>query len=223
MNEITATALRAAALTKLGGHEDARSVEVLRSGVLTIEHHVSEWEASSGRVVAHRVRIGVSAALLGALRGHPHVEDEVTRIIGVALAEHPLEVAGDVLFHHDASSVRGEPTPYRGTAPPSAPSDLAVVLAEYLAGSGSEEAASVARRARVVVSSRIDRKGREHHDVEVLVAGDKVPTARSRLAVLDAALKDLLAGGMRLAGASAPEVHVRISEGGGATGPTAPP
>lgn len=214
MNELTASALRAAALAKLGGHEDPRAVEVLRTGVLAIDHHVSEWEASSGRVVAHRVRIGVPAELLGALRGHPHVEDEVTRILGLALAERPLEVAGDVLFHHDASSVRGGSTPYRGTSPRGAslPSELpalAAQLSEYLAAFGDADAASIARRSRIALSSRADRRGREHHDVEILVAGDEAEAARSRLAVIGAALKDLLAG-LRLEGAAGPEVHVRI-------------
>jgi len=196
MTPISATALRAGALAKLGGHEDPRSARVLRDGVLSVEHHVSQWEASSGRVIAHRVRVGVPAALLGALRGHPHVEDEVTRIIGVVVSDQPGEAASDVLFHHEPALSARLSTPYRGALPGAEPGqlDLPALASDYLVAFGEDDAAAIARRARIEVAPRVGRKGHSHQDVHLILAREDERASGTTQLAIENCLRDLLEG-----------------------------
>ena len=120
--DISAADLKAAARARLGPSADPRVVTVFVGGELTLEHDVAEWEASSGHMRSHRVRIGLAAGTLGMVRGHPHVEDEVTRVVSVVMASRPHETVSQVSFHFDPSAV--EPlaeSPYRGAAPTETP------------------------------------------------------------------------------------------------------
>lgn len=209
MTPISATALRAGALARLGGHEDPRTARVLRDGVLSIEHHVSEWEASSGRVIAHRVRVGVPAALLGALRGHPHVDDEITRIIGVVVSDQPGEAASDVLFHHEPASSARLSTPYRGALPGALPGteadqlDLPALASDYLVAFGEDDAAAIARRARIEVGPRTERKGHSHQDVHLILAREDERASVTTQLAIENCLRDLLEGPQFAGGAGA--------------------
>lgn len=200
MTAIRATALRTAVLAKLGGHEDPRTAKVLREGAIVVERHVSSWEASSGTVIAHRVRIGVPAALLGALRGHPHLEDEVTRIIGVAVSDQPGESASDVLFHFDPALGVGVSTPYRGALPGAGARSepgIAELAAEYLVAFGEPGAAAMASRARIEVTPRIGRKGEPYEDVQLVFAREDRGAFPSRLPSIESCLRDLLGSAAR--------------------------
>ena len=191
MTELTSAELRAALLPRLGAHEDPRTTRVLREGVLSIDHHVSEWEASSGRVIAHRVRLGVSAPLLGALRGHPHVADEVTRLIGVAVSERPGETAGDVVFHYDPEASATVPvTPYRGVWPREkageatpAERDYAALSSEYLDAFGDADAAAMARRATIELA------GPNAMRLHLAPEDERAPSAR--VLAIETCLRDL--------------------------------
>jgi len=201
MSAISADALHTAVLAKLGAHEDPRTAKVLRECVVSIEHHVSDWEASSGRVVGHRVRIGLSAALLGALRGHPHVEDEVTRIVGVAVSDRPGEAASDVLFHHEPALNRRISTPYRGEAPVAQrePLDLSELASDYLAAFGEPGVAALAKGALIEAAPRVGRKGEPYQDVLLVFAPEDRGVYPTQVLVLESCLRDLLGSNIHIA------------------------
>lgn len=195
MNELTEEALRSAVLARLGAHQDPRTARVLRDAVLAIDHHVAEWEASSGRVIAHRVRLGISASLLGALRGHPHVADEITRMIGVAVSDRPGETASDVVFHFDPEASAGVPsTPYRGAWPrekgDAANLDYRALSFEYLEAFGDPEAAAIARRATLASGSP--------SLVRWTLAPEDETAPSARLLAIETCLRDLLGATVRI-------------------------
>jgi hypothetical protein len=201
---VGAAELQAAARAKLGPHADPRVVSIFASGELEMEHDVAEWEASSGHMRSHRVRIGLQAALLGMVRGHPHVEDEVTRILSVAISSRPGESVSEVSFHFDPDAeLPVEETPYRGPAPvtpaagtePSAnrARNWAALASEYLAAWGHPEIAAIAGRARIDVTNP-NLGGEERPRVTVTLDEEDQGTPRGRLALLETCLRDLLEG-----------------------------
>jgi hypothetical protein len=200
-NDITAADLKAAARAKLGPSADPRVVSVFVEGELSLEHDVAEWEASSGHMRSHRVRIGLAAATLGMVRGHPHVEDEVTRVVSVVMAARPNETVSELSFHFDPSAVPPlAASPYRGAAPaePTAPDPArapswASLASEYLDACGHEEIAAIARRAHIEVTSLLE-EGEPRRHAQVKLAAVDAGTPRIRLAFLGTCLRDLLEG-----------------------------
>jgi hypothetical protein len=200
---ITAAELQAEARAQLGLHADPRVVSVLAEGVMAVEHDVAEWEASAGHMRSHRVRIGLHAALLGLVRAHPHVEDAVTRAVGVVMSTRPTESVSEVSFHFDPNAAPLASTPYRGVwavAPASedgerdaSANDWAALASDYLTACDDAGIAAIAGRASIDVATR-RAGGTEHHDVRVTLAPEDAETPRVRLAILEACLRDLVAG-----------------------------
>jgi hypothetical protein len=199
MSSVTPAALRAAVLSSLSAHTDPRVAKIANEGVLSIEHAVSEWEASTGRVVAHRVRVGLTAALLGMVRGHPHVEDEVTRVVSIAMAQKHGDRVSEVVFHYDpvAAAHLVVESPYRGSlVPPEPPAprasaspDLAADAADYLTAFGEPDGAAVAGRARMQLTSA--------GTVRVELDAEDAAARPEHLALLEKCLRDLLEGPSR--------------------------
>ncbi len=203
-DDITAADLQAAARAKLGPNADPRVVSVFVEGELSIEHDVAEWEATSGHMRSHRVRIGLAADRLGMVRGHPHVEDEVARIVSVVMTTRPNESVSELSFHFDRDAAPPVvASPYRGAAPlPGGPPtelgharepDWPVLASEYLAACGHAEIAAIASRARIEVKSATEN-GDERHHAKVTLAATSTGTPRIRLAFLETCLRDLLEG-----------------------------
>jgi hypothetical protein len=199
--DITAAELQAAARARLGPNADPRVTAVFE-GALSLEHGVAEWEASSGHMRSHRVRIGLAAATLGMVRGHPHVEDEVTRVVSVVMTARPNETVSELSFHFDPSAAGPlAESPYRGALPvtPAPDGDLphepswAKLAAEYLDACGHDEIAAIAGRAHIQVRSAREDGAVRHH-VTVTLAPTDASTPRIRLAFLETCLRDLLEG-----------------------------
>ncbi|MDB4992919.1 MAG: hypothetical protein JWM74_351 [Myxococcaceae bacterium] len=203
-DDITAADLQAAARAKLGPNADPRVVSVFVQGELSLEHDVAEWEATSGHMRSHRVRIGLTADLLGMVRGHPHVEDEVTRIVSLVMTTRPNESVSELSFHFDRNAAPPVvESPYRGAAPvPPAPDtepslarepNWPALASDYLAACGHAEIAAIASRARIQIKSA-HSDGEERHHVAVTLAAADASTPRIRLAFLGTCLRDLLEG-----------------------------
>jgi hypothetical protein len=199
-NDATSEALRAAALATIGAHADERVAQIAREAALSIEHGVSEWEASTGRVVAHRVYVGLSAPLLGALRGHPHVEDEVTRILSVAMAKSHGDRVSEIFFHHDPHAApHAVETPYRGSlapldAPAPARTSVSDNVSSYLVAYGDEAVAAIARRAEYAVTIR-EPPGKSELRIRVTLAREDASAAGDRLELLEKCVCDLFQHG----------------------------
>ena len=202
--DITAADVQAAARAKLGPNADPRVVSVFAEGELTLEHDVAEWEATSGHMRSHRVRIGLGAGTLGMVRGHPHVEDEVTRVVSVVMTTRPNESVSELSFHFDRNAARPVvDSPYRGAAPvPAAPDtepslarepNWSALASEYLAACGHSEIAALASRAHIELRSA-HADGDERHHVTVTLAAADASTPRIRLAFLETCLRDLVEG-----------------------------
>jgi hypothetical protein len=207
MSQVAPDAVRAAALASLGAHADPRVAQIVSEAVLSIDHDVSQWEASTGRIVAHRVRVGVTASLLGVVRGHPHVEDEVTRLVSVAMAKSHGDRVSEVVFHHDpaAAASRVVETPYRGSlAPPEAPApsephvspaaNLAEHAGDYLDAFGEKDVAAMARRADIAVTTRERPNKKAEHAVRVTLANEDASPSQEHAELLGRCLRDLLEG-----------------------------
>ncbi len=203
MSRIAPDALRSEVLSAALPHPDPRVVRIAREGRMTLEYDVCEWEASTGRIVAHRVHVGLEAELLGMVRGHPHVEDEFVRIVSAAIASRFGDRASEILFHHDlaAASRLALETPYRGSLAPSGPPalgahvawDVAAWAPAYLDAFGENELADVARRARFEVETTQRREG-DTFSVRVVLAAEDAASRPSQGAGLEACLRDLLGG-----------------------------
>lgn len=202
MSSITPEGLRAAALARVTPHTDPRVVDVLREANFAIEHEVSEWLSSEGRVLAHRVHVGLGAALLGALRGHPHMVDEVTRILSVAMTECTAgDQAGEIAFRHDlgarrapslASAYRGDQMPAELTQAAAAGArDVPSLAGDYLAAFGDAEVAAMARRSQIHVTTQKSR-GESHHDVRLTLAPEDTGATTSQVVLLEICLRELL-------------------------------
>lgn len=158
MSELEPAAIRAAALANLGASTEPRIADALHQAIFSVEPDVSTWEASEGRIRGHRIHIGLPASALGMVRAHPYVADQVTHAVSVAVAASTHHHAVDVVFHYDATAARTHAiaTPYRGGIPHDTnrsaepeTTDLGGRAYEYLAASGAEAAASLAKRAQV--------------------------------------------------------------------------
>lgn len=202
MSSITPEVLRAAALARVTPHTDPRVVDLLREATFAIEHEVSEWLSSEGRVLAHRVHVGLGAALLGSLRGHPHMVDEVTRIVSVAMTESTSgDRAGEIAFRHDlgagrapslASAYRGDQLPPEvAHAVAAGARDLPSLARDYLAAFGDTEVAAMARRAQIQVTTEQSR-GESHHDVRLTLAPEDAAATTSQVVLLEICLRELL-------------------------------
>lgn len=194
-------ALHAAAIASLGPHTDPRVVRIVTEGTFSIDHGVSAWETSTGHIVAHRVRVGLTAALLGTVRGHPHVEDEVVRVLSVAMATSHDERVSELLFHHDPSAAtpRTVETPYRGSHAPSEPAstreaDIAASASDYLVGFGEEATAAIVRRAQIETRAR----AADDAEVRVTLAKEDEATPRERIEHIERCLCDLMSGRSRV-------------------------
>lgn len=209
MSRIAPDALRSEVLAAAGPHTDPRVVRIAREGTMVIEHDVCEWEASTGRIVAHRVRVGLAAELLGMLRGHPHIEDDFVRTVSAAIANRFGERASEILFHHDLGpkAALSLETPYRGSRAPSEPPalgahvawDLAAWVPAYLDAFGESELADVARRARFDVlgsgvAETAQRRERDPLTVRVSLTAEDAAATPSQDARLESCLRDLLGG-----------------------------
>lgn len=202
MSSVTPEALRAAALARVTPHTDPRVADVLKQATYAVEHDVSEWQSSEGRVLAHRVHVGLGAALLGSVRGNPHVVDDVTRIISVAMAASTTgDRAGEIAFRHDlgagapasfASAYRGQQVGPQPSPADSAPStDLAALARAYLVAFGDAAAAEIAGRATIAVTTRQSR-GEDHHDVRLTLAAQDASATPSQHVLLEICLRELL-------------------------------
>jgi len=202
MSSITSEALRAAAIARVTAHTDPRVVDVLREATFVIEHEVSEWLSSEGRVLAHRVHVGLGAALLGSLRGHPHVVDEVTCILSVAMADSTTgDRAGEIAFRHDlgagappslVSAYRGRQlTPEVTQAGAAGARNLPSLARDYLTAFGDAEVAAMAGRAQIHVTTRQTR-GEDHHDVRLTLAAEDAEATISQVVLLEICLRELL-------------------------------
>lgn len=202
MSSITPEALRAAALARVTSHTDPRVVDLLGEATFAIEHEVSEWLSSEGRVLAHRVHVGLGATLLGSLRGHPHLVDEVTRIVSVAMTECTAgDQAGEIAFRHDlgarrapslASAYRGDQLPPDAShAAAAGTRDLPSLAGAYLAAFGDAEVAAMARRAQIHVTTQQSR-GECQHDVRLTLAAEDAGATTSQVVLLEICLRELL-------------------------------
>jgi hypothetical protein len=178
--------LRSAALEALGGLADARAVDALSRGELTVEHAAARWDTSAGPVEAHRVTLAVDARCLGTLRAAPGVFDAVCAAVAAAIAARPGESLLELSLRW-APGTRAVARGYRD-APP-APVTLREGLVEYLDAAGERAAADVVGAAEL-----------RHDDPSQVVLLLDAPAwdthrahARALAATLTQATRDLLA------------------------------
>jgi hypothetical protein len=197
--ELEVGALRDAALEALGVHGDERARELLRHGLLAIEHDAGGWQASTGPVRAHRVTLGLDARALALLEHTPGVRDALGAALAAAIARRPGEALLD-LREYWGLEEPARVVDYRGPVPPArvAREDADTVvhaLGVYLQAAGERTAAALIEQARLELAS-----GRSGYDVTLVLprtayrALGSDPHAR---AVLDEALRTLLQGPSR--------------------------
>ena len=185
----TAEGLRRASLDALGVHAEGRARDALARGVLSIEPAVAAWEASEGRMHAHRVHLLLDATRLGEIRAAPVVEDALRAAIAAAIATHRAETLDDLVL---GWAPPPDERPYRD-GPPRAvsPSDgLGRALVDYLVGATEVALARFVVAGEIAISSG-DATAVSFHLSLAPADFDAVESDERSRRVLGRALRDL--------------------------------
>jgi hypothetical protein len=111
----TGEALRRAGLDALGAMGDELARDALMHGSIEVAPAVAHWESSAGRVVGHRVTLGLDEARLARIRLDPAIYDAICAALAAAVATQPGESLFELQLGPAAEGLT--PTPYRGRRP----------------------------------------------------------------------------------------------------------